>query len=154
MWEWISKFTLLGMWLFIHAGIRENPCLLKRHRGKVYNSAFKYRIITTTVIGRFHSIKILTPNVHIQTNYFKYGRESNLRYWRAIHPCSKVIGFLFAMAKNDSHHQCIDIKIFMFHYEVFCIYCGKYHESMIHRHTWVNIQNMQSLKKRCENTSS
>ena len=35
----------------------------------------------------------------------------------------------------------------MLHDEVFCIYCGKQHKSIIHRHAWVNIQNWQVLKK-------
>ena len=36
--------------------------------------------------------------------------------------------------------QCIDLKFFMLHDKVFCIFCEKYHERMFQGHTCVNIQ--------------
>ena len=59
---------------------------------------------------------------------------------QSIHPCSKVIGIIFAMSIDGIYFQCVDLKFFVLHDEVFCNYCGKYHECMLQRHACVNIQ--------------
>ena len=48
-----------------------------------------------------------------------------------VHPCSKVIGMYFVMSNEGIYFQCIDLKFFVLHYEVFCIYHGKYHECLL-----------------------
>ena len=58
-----------------------------------------------------------------------------------IHPCSKVIGIFFGMSNDGIYFQCIDLKFFVLRDEVFCFYCGKYHECVLQRHACVNIQS-------------
>ena len=59
---------------------------------------------------------------------------------KGVHPCSKVIGIYFLVSNDGIYFQCIDLKFFMMHDEVFCIHCGKYHECMYLRHACVNTQ--------------
>ena len=44
------------------------------------------------------------------------------------------------MSSDGIYVQCIDMKLFVLHEEVFCIDCGKNHECMLYRHACVNIQ--------------
>ena len=44
------------------------------------------------------------------------------------------------MSIDGIYIQCIDLKFFVLHDEVFCIYCGKYYECMLQRHVCVKIQ--------------
>ena len=56
------------------------------------------------------------------------------------------------MSNDGIYFQCRYLKIFMLHDEVFCIYCGKYHEYMLLCHACVNIQIEEGLKKRAAKT--
>ena len=68
------------------------------------------------------------------------GVEVNVKSSVYVHPCSKVMGSFFAVAKYGVYFQGIGLKFCVWHKEVFCIHNEKYLKCMIYRHVWVNIQ--------------
>ena len=51
------------------------------------------------------------------------------------------------MPKDGIQFQCMNMKFFMLHDRVLCIYCRKYDKSMIHRLAWLSIQIWQGWKR-------
>ena len=71
---------------------------------------------------------------------FIYPCDPYMIHVGSVHPCSKVIGIYFAVSNDGIYFQSINLKIFLFVDEVFCIYCGKYRECMLQRHACVDIE--------------
>ena len=78
------------------------------------------------------------PNWYLWKIYpVKYSQD-----WKkkSITPLSKSNRIFFSMP-NDDIFQCIDTKSLRVYDEAFCIWCGKYHKSTMHRRARANIHN-------------